>query len=404
MLSGKHIILGVSGGIAAYKSATLIRELVKAGAEVQVIMTPAATQFITPLTLGTLSRREVITEMFPHDVSSAGHRPEHIDFALWADLMLIAPATADTIAKIAHGFADNFLTSTVLALRCPLAVSPSMDMDMYSNAATQHNIEILRHRGVKIIEPESGDLASGLSGPGRMPEPATIRKWVEELLAGAKKDFVGRRVLVTAGPTVEPIDPVRYLSNHSSGKMGFALASVAAERGAEVVLISGPVQLETPQGVRRVNVTTAKEMHGAVMDELPSADVLLMNAAVADFTPQHPEQQKIKRDRSGKTPRMLSLVSNPDILKEAGERKGCTLLVGFALETENGLDHARRKLQEKHLDLIVLNNALEPGAGFGTDTNAVTIIGATMEPISIPTMLKRDVAQRILDVARPMLR
>jgi phosphopantothenoylcysteine decarboxylase/phosphopantothenate--cysteine ligase len=403
LLAGKHIILGVSGGIAAYKSATLIRELVRAGAEVQVVMTPAATRFITPLTLGTLSRREVITEMFPTGGSHSNQWTAHIDLALWADLMVIAPATADMIARIAHGFADSFLAATVLALRCPLAVAPSMDMDMYGHAATQQNLATLRGRGVKIIEPESGELASGLHGPGRMPEPATLVSWVDELLTPITQDLKGRRVLVTAGPTVEPIDPVRYLSNHSSGKMGFSLAAAAAERGADVTLISGPVHLETPHGVRRVDVTTGKEMHIAVMRELSSANLLLMNAAVADFTPEHPEQKKIKRDRSTQTARTLSLVGNPDILKEAGERKGRTVLVGFALETENGVVHARAKLVEKNLDLIVLNNALESGAGFKTDTNVVTIIGRMGDPVSLPRMPKSDVAHHILDAVVPLL-
>jgi phosphopantothenoylcysteine decarboxylase/phosphopantothenate--cysteine ligase len=405
VLAGKHILLGVSGGIAAYKSAQLVRELVKAGAEVQVIMTPAAENFVTPLTLGTLSRREVITEMFPaHAGAGSRQWTAHIDLALWADLMLVAPATADIIAKIAHGFADTFLTTIVLALRCPLAVSPSMDVDMYRNAATQANIAQLRSRGVRIIEPETGELASGLHGPGRMPEPAVLAEWIGGLLDDQPRDLEGRNVLVTAGPTVEPIDPVRYISNHSSGRMGFALAAVAAERGAHVTLIAGPVHLETPPGVRRIDVTTAKEMHAAVFREFDATDILLMNAAVADYSPSSPSPRKIKRDKSSQGGMVLELSANPDILREAGLRKKNQVLVGFALETENGIEHAKAKLAEKHLDIIVLNNALQPGAGFGIDTNIVTIIESSGEPKTFPKMAKREVARRILDSAALLLR
>src|SRR5512140_907191 len=404
-LSGKHILLGVSGGIAAYKIAFLVRDLVKAGAEVQVIMTDAATHFITPLTLGTLSRREVITEMFPRVPSDATAQwTAHIELGLWGDIMLVAPASANTIAKIAHGFADNFLTTLVLALRCPLAVAPSMDVDMYRNVATQQNLARLRERGVHVLEPESGELASGLMGPGRLPEPAAIVHWLGGLLVEERTDLQGRKVLVTAGPTHEPIDPVRYVGNRSSGKMGFALAATAIRRGAEVTLISGPVHLPTPPGVRRIDVTTAREMARAVQEEFPRTDVLIMTAAVADFSPVHPADEKIKREAIPGDRMTLEMEKNPDILRGAGERKGRQVLVGFALETSNGLQNARQKLAAKHLDAVVLNDPTEEGAGFGTDTNVVTILMADGRVDRLPQMSKLAVAEEILNRVAPLLR
>ena len=397
MLAGKHILLGVSGGIAAYKSALLVREFVKAGADVQVLMTPAATQFITPLTLGTLSQREVLIEMFPHRPDSPKQQwTAHIDVALWADIMLVAPATADIIAKIAHGFADSFLTATTLALRCPLAVTPSMDVDMYHHPATQQNIETLRSRGVHILEPDTGPLASGLHGAGRLPEPASIALWIDGILSA--QDLVNKRVVVTAGPTHEPLDPVRYLGNASSGLMGFSLARAAAQRGAQVTLIAGPVHLATPPAVRRIDVTTAHEMHDAVMKVFPESDILVMSAAVADFSPVQYLDHKIKREDLKNDQLTVVLKKNPDILKAAGEqRRASQILVGFALETDNGIEHARKKLASKHLDLIVLNNPHEEGAGFGTETNVVTILSANGAADRLPKMPKTDVAHRILD-------
>ena len=403
-LTGKHILLGVSGGIAAYKAAFLVRDFVKAGAEVQVVMTEAATHFVTPLTLGTLSRREVITEMFPRVPSEATTQwTAHIDLALWADIMLVAPATANTLAKIAYGFADNFLTTLVLALRCPLAVAPSMDVDMYRNTATQQNLALLRDRGVHVLEPESGELASGLVGPGRMPEPATLLHWVEGLLVELRTDLQGKKILVTAGPTQEPIDPVRYVGNRSSGKMGFAIAAAAAKRGAEVTLISGPVHLSTPPGVRRIDVTTAREMARAVQDEFPATDVLIMTAAVADFSPVNPAEDKIKRETIAGDRLTLEMEKNPDILRGAGERKARQVLVGFALETSNGLQNARQKLAAKHLDAVVLNDPTEEGAGFGTDTNIVTILMADGRVDRLPQMSKLAVAEEILNRVAPLL-
>ncbi len=398
MLTGKHILLGVTGGIAAYKSALLVREFVRAGAEVQVVMTPSATQFVTPLTFATLSRRDVIIEMFPPSPDQPTSQwTKHIDLGIWADCMLIAPATANTIAKIAAGMADNFLTSLVLALRGPLVVAPTMDVDMYNNVATQHNIGVLRSRGVHIVEPDAGELASGLSGPGRLPETAVLVEAVTNVLRGMAKDLTGKRVLVTAGPTQEPIDPVRYLGNRSSGKMGFAIARAAALRGAQVTLIAGPVALPTPPGVQRVDVQTAHEMADAVADHFDACDVLVMAAAVADFAPAAPADSKIKRETLGTDRFVIECVKNPDILRTAGEKRTHQVLVGFALETDNGLEHARKKRAGKKLDLIVLNDPRVEGAAFGSETNVVTLIGSDDMPEALPRMSKHDVAQRILD-------
>jgi phosphopantothenoylcysteine decarboxylase/phosphopantothenate--cysteine ligase len=405
VLKGKHILLGVTGGIAVYKSALLVREFVRAGAEVQVIMTRAAAQFVTPLTFGTLSQREVVMDMYPdHPGETAASWTRHIDLALWGEVMVIAPATANTIAKIVHGLADNFLTSLVLALRCPLAVAPAMDVDMYRNPVTQQNIGLLRQRGVTIIEPDTGELASGLSGPGRLPEPAVIVEAVRRILAGRIKDFAGKKVLVTAGPTHEPLDPVRYLGNRSSGKMGFSIARAAAHRGAEVTLIAGPVVLPTPPHVRRIDVTTAREMHEAVLPAFTTTDVLIMAAAVADFAPVQTASQKIKRETFTGDSFSIACAKNPDILQSAAERKASQILVGFALETTNDLEHARRKLTAKGLDLIVANNPTEEGAGFGSDTNVVTLITPDGRADRLPRQTKFDAANVILDRILPMLR
>jgi len=404
MLTGKHILLGVTGGIAAYKSAVLVRECVRAGAEVQVVMTRSAAQFVTPLTFSTLSRREVIIDMFPGPGGQAsGQWTAHIDLGMWADVMLIAPATANTLAKVASGIADNFLTTLVLALRCPLVVAPAMDVDMWLHEATQRNISVLRETGVRVIEPETGELASGLSGPGRLPEPAAIVGYLEKFLEGAHQDLRGKRVLVTAGPTHEPIDPVRYIANSSSGKMGFALAAAAAQRGAEVTLISGPVHLHTPRQVRRIDVVTAAEMLEAARREFPATDLLLMAAAVADFAPMAPSTSKVKREAIAGDRVTLELVKNPDILKVLGREKTHQVLVGFALETDDGEEHARRKLEAKNLDAIVLNNPREEGAGFGTDTNIVTILLADGTRERLPRMMKLEVADEILNRIAPLL-
>ena len=403
MLTGKRILLGVTGGIAAYKSAFLVREFVRAGAEVQVVMTPAAAEFITPLTMGTLSRRDVAIDMFPRPEGGAASPLRHIELALWGDVMLIAPATANTIAKIVHGAADNLLTTLVLALRCPLVVAPAMDVDMYLNEATRANIAALRETGCTVLEPDEGELASGLAGPGRMPGVDRLVAAVENVLEHAGRDFEGKRVLVTAGPTHEPIDPVRFIGNRSSGKMGFAVAAAAATRGARVTLISGPVSLRTPRNVRRVDVRTAREMAAAVTEEFPSADLLVMAAAVADFAPVHEAAHKIKREESAGRSLVLELAENPDILKTLGAARRRQVIVGFALETDNGEANARKKLAAKNLDMIVLNNPLEEGAAFGGDTNVVTIIGASPDAERLPRMAKIDVAHVLLSRALPLM-
>ena len=404
MLTGRHIVLGVTGGIAAYKSAHLVRELIRGGAEVQVVMTHAATQFITPLTLSTLSRREVIVDMFPPSPDQPTMQwTKHIDIALWGDVMLLAPASANTIAKIAYGIADNFLTTLVLALRCPLVLAPSMDVDMYGNEATQRNIAALRESGCHIIEPESGELASGLHGAGRLPDVDHLVRELAKVLEAAHRDFRGKRVLVTAGPTHEAIDPIRYISNRSSGKMGFALAAAAAQRGADVTLISGPVHLHTPLTVRRIDVTTAREMTAAVEREFPAADLLVMAAAVADFSPAHVSATKIKREEQTGDSMTLALSKVPDILKAIAPSKGKRVVVGFALETDDGVANAQRKLAAKNLDFIVLNNPRDAGAGFGIDTNIVTIIRPDAKPEQLPRAPKIDVAHAILTRAVPLL-
>ncbi len=405
MLTGKRILLGVTGGIAAYKTAFLVREFVRAGAEVQVVMTHAATQFITPLTMTTLSKRDVIIDMFPPSPDQPAHQPtRHIDLALWGDVMLIAPATANTIAKIAHGVADNFLTTLILALRCPLIIAPAMDVDMYLNDATRKNIALLRETGCTVLEPDSGELASGLSGPGRMPEAVRLYDEVVKSLNNSRRDLAGKTVLVTAGPTYEPIDPVRFIGNRSSGRMGFAVAAAAAQRGANVTLISGPVSLNTPRNVRRLDVSTAREMGAAVMAEFPSADLLVMTAAVADFAPALSFQQKIKREQNPGGKLVLELSESPDILEAAAAKKTRQMIIGFALETENGVENARKKLASKNLDIIVLNNPLVEGAGFGTDTNVVTVITASGEVEELPLMQKIDVANKLLSRAAAGLR
>jgi phosphopantothenoylcysteine decarboxylase/phosphopantothenate--cysteine ligase len=404
MVKGRRILLGVSGGIAAYKAALLVRELVKAGAEVQVIMTRSAAQFITPLTLSTLSKRPVIIEMFPSvSEQSMEQWTKHIDLAVWADVMLIAPASANTLAKIAHGLADNFLTTLVLALRCPLMVAPSMDVDMYQNEQTQRNIDTLKELGCHVIDPERGELASGLEGPGRLPEPAKLFMAIDELLGKVYQDLRGKKLLVTAGPTQEPIDPVRYIGNRSSGKMGFAIANAAAQRGCEVTLVSGPVQLRTPRNTRRIDVQTAHEMEREVLNAFEETDGLIMAAAVADFAPAETLEMKMKREAYGSSTLSLSLKRNPDILLQAAKRKSHQVLVGFALETDNEIENAKKKLTSKHLDMVVLNNPTEEGAGFGTDTNIITLIAADGSVQRLPKMSKFDVANEILNRIKPLL-
>ncbi len=395
-ISGKKIILGVCGSIAAYKSAFLLRELQRADAEVRVVMTPSAANFIAPLTFSALSRSQVYMDMFPEKSTSMG--TWHIDLGLWADAMIIAPVTASTIAKLAHGIADNFLTSLVLALRAPLVIAPAMDVDMFVHPATASNIAKLMERGVHVIQPEEGELASGLSGKGRLPEVDTIMKYMNDFFLGYHRDLAGKKVLVTAGPTQEPIDAVRFISNRSSGKMGFAVAAAAANRGAEVRLITGPVGLETPQNVSRENVGTAEEMFTALERNVDWCDVLVMTAAVSDYRAENIPDRKIKKDEFAGGKASVSLVENTDILKALAPRKGNRLFVGFALETDNVIDNAKRKLKSKSLDAIVVNNPRVEGAGFGTETNKVTIIsGRDESQTDLPMLSKYEVADRIFD-------
>ncbi len=400
-LRGKHIIVGVTGSIAAYKSALLVRELVKAGAEVRVIMTPSACEFITPLTLATLSQADVVLDMFPQDRAKGTW---HIHLGVWADLMIVAPASANTIAKLAHGMADNALTALALAVRCPLMVAPAMDTDMYVHVATQENIAILRRRGAGIIEPESGELASGLVGPGRLPDMPVLMEAITAHFAAHAGDLAGVPILVTAGPTHEAIDPVRYIGNRSSGKMGFAIAAAAARRDATVTLVAGPVALATPPGVDRIDVASAEEMHAEVMKRADAQKISVLSAAVADFTPAHPAEQKIKKSGNNAAGMQLDLRRTPDILRSLGERKGGMVLVGFALETENGRANAERKLREKNADMIVLNNPLTEGAAFGGDTNVATLIFADGNVEELSVMTKSALADIILDRALALRR
>ena len=397
MLAGKKILIGITGGISVYKMCTAVRLFKKAGAEVRIMMTHSATQFVTPLTFSTLSQEEVVVSHWPSDPNSSTNLGvKHIDYGLWADVMLIAPATANTIAHLAHGYAEDVLGSTVLALRCPLVVSPSMDVDMWENAATQENLATLRSRGSFIIPPASGELASGLVGAGRLPEPEVIVSFVENVLDKTPRDLSGKKILVTAGPTFEPIDPVRFIGNRSSGKMGFAIANAAALRGAEVTLVSGPVSLGTPKRVHRVDVDTAEQMFHAVNTHSANSHIVIMAAAVADYTPKNVADQKIKKE-SGGTELTLQLRSTKDILKSLGESKGKKILVGFALETENELAHAKEKLAKKNLDLIVMNSTNDEGAAFGSDTNVVTLIDKNGTTIKLEKMAKFDVATEILN-------
>ena len=394
MLKGKHIILGITGGIAAYKCATLTRLLVKAGAEVQVIMTPNAKQFIQPLTLSTLSGKPVISEFF---TANTGQWNSHVDLGLWADALIIAPATASTIGKMANGVADNMLVTTYLSAKAPVFVAPAMDLDMMRHPSTVRNLELLRSYGNHIIEPAEGELASHLIGKGRMEEPENILKALDRFFA-AKEDLKGKRVLITAGPTVEKIDPVRYISNFSSGKMGFALAEECACRGAEVTLVAGLVTLKTPEGnIERIDVTTAVEMHDAVMKSLPESDAVILCAAVADYRVENVADSKIKREKTQNP--VIQLTPNPDIARAVGQAKRPDqVTVGFALETDNEQANAQGKLERKNLNFIVMNSLRDKNAGFQVDTNKVTIITDRGETIEGECKSKRDVARDITDV------
>ncbi len=393
-LSGKHIVLGITGSIAAYKACTLIRLFIKAGAEVQVVITPAGKEFITPITLSALTSKPVVSEFFSQ---RDGTWNSHVSLGLWADVMVVAPATAATIGKMAHGIADNMLLTTYLSMKAPTFVAPAMDLDMFAHPATQENLETLRRRGVRIVEPASGELASHLVGKGRMEEPEQIFDAVARFLtaADAPKPLAGRRVLITAGPTFERIDPVRFVGNFSTGKMGFALARVCAEAGADVTLVAGPVALPTPHpDIRRIDVESAEEMHAAAVAAFPEHDAAILCAAVADFTPRHRADEKLKREGNDL---VLHLRPTPDIAAALGRMKRADQrLVGFALETTNELSNAEGKLQRKNLDFIVLNSLRDAGAGFAVDTNKVTLIDATGRE-ELPLKSKADVAKDIIN-------
>lgn len=368
LLEGKRILLGVSGSIAAYKSAFIVREFIKAGAEVQVIVTPSAKDFVTPLTLGTLSKRPVLEHLVKDEAHGVWNN--HVEIGLWADLFLVAPATANTLSRMAHGEADNLLLTTYLSARCPVYFAPAMDVDMHAHDANQENIRKLEARGNIQIPSESGELASGLHGNGRMAEPGHIISFIESHLS-EQAPLRGKKVLITAGPTYEAIDPVRFIGNHSSGKMGYALAREARNLGATVTLVSGPVHLEAPRGVTLVKVQSATEMYEATTSRFAEADIAILSAAVADFRPKDVAKEKIKKQEASLT---LSLEKTEDILRALGKQKVHQYLVGFALETANELENAKAKLKAKNCDLIVLNSLRTAGAGFGHDTNQVTLI------------------------------
>ena len=382
---------------------TVVRLMKKAGASVRVLMTQSATQFVTPLTFSTLSQEEVLTSLWPeNNRTSTRTGVEHIKLGLWADAMLIAPATANMVAKIAHGIADDVISSTVLALRCPLLIAPAMDVDMYLNEATQNNLSVLRERGHHVLLPADGELASGLVGPGRLPEPDAIMAFVESIIEKTPLDLKEKKILVTAGPTYEPIDPVRFIGNRSSGKMGFAIANAAAQRGANVTLISGPVALGTPKNVSRIDVETAEQMLDAVTKQAKKCDAIIMAAAVADYALKKPASNKIKKNEStqGLT---LELQPTSDILRGLGAKKNGTVLVGFALETQDEVKNAKEKLRKKNLDLIVLNSTRDEGSAFGSDTNVVTIISKDGKTEKLSKMPKFDVAVEILNRVATLL-
>ena len=393
MLRNKHIILGITGSIAAYKAAYIIRGLVKKGAEVQVVITPSGKEFITPLTLSTLSSHPVISEFFSN---LDGTWNSHVDLGLWADAMLIAPATASSIGKMAHGIADNMLITTYLSCKAPVFIAPAMDLDMFAHPSTQANLDLLRSYGNRIIEPASGELASHLVGKGRMEEP----DWIIEVLEAyfvAKQTLQHKKILITAGPTYEKIDPVRFIGNYSSGKMGFALAEACAERGAEVTLVAGPVSVETHHPlIQRVNVESAEEMYQAAMAAFPASDAAILCAAVADYRPDQVATQKLKRETEGEM--TLHLVPNKDIAASLGAiKRKEQVLVGFALETNDEAAHAADKLKRKNLDFIVLNSLRDAGAGFRCDTNKVTLLNQAGESKAFPLKSKQEVAADIVD-------
>lgn len=392
VLSGKHIVLGITGSIAAYKAAVLTRLLVRAGAEVQIVITPAGKEFITPITLSALSSHPVISEFFS---GRDGTWNSHVDLGLWADVMLIAPASASTIGKLAHGIADNMLITTYLSMKAPVFIAPAMDLDMFAHPSTTDNLDLLAQRGNFIIEPQSGELASHLVGKGRMEEPEAIVAVLEEYFS-TEQDYQGKHVLLTAGPTHEPIDPVRFIGNHSTGKMGIALANEFARRGAEVTLILGPSSLRPREEVRVLPVITAEEMLRVAEDNIGEADIAIFAAAVADYRPLHSSQEKLKRD--AKEDLQLELVRNPDIAATLGSwKRPNQYFVGFALESNAGFEEAKRKMAQKNLNAIVLNSLLDKGAGFACETNKVTLFDREGGIEAYELKSKEAVARDIVD-------
>lgn len=398
MLKGKNILLGVTGSIAAYKAAHLIRLLVKKGATVQALMTPAGKEFITPLTLSTLTGRPVYSDFFSE---KDGRWHSHVSLGLWADAMLIAPATASTMGKMAHGIADNLLVTCYMSCKAPVFIAPAMDLDMYAHPSTHANLDLLRSFGNYIIEPAAGELASGLVGKGRMDEPENIVAYLENYFA-SKQELNGKKVVITAGPTYEKIDPVRFIGNYSSGKMGFALAEACAEAGADVTLIAGPVDMKTiHSSIKRIDVESASQMYDATMAQTADANAVILCAAVADFTPVSRADEKIKREKEDM---IITLKPTQDIAAAVGaNKKEGQVLVGFALETQNEQNNAMAKLEKKNLDFIVLNSLRTPGAGFKVDTNQVTIIERNGNQTAFELKSKQSVAQDIVSVLKSYL-
>lgn len=391
MLQGKKILIGVTGSIAAYKSAVLTRLLVKAGADVKIVMTPASTDFISKLTLSTLSKNPVLSSFVKNE---DGEWNNHVDLGMWADLFVVAPASANTLAKMSQGICDNLLLATYLSARCPVAVAPAMDLDMFLHPTTQRSLEILKKDNTLIIDAEDGELASGLSGKGRMAEPENIFSFITNHFVNSGR-LAGKKALVTAGPTLEAIDPVRFISNHSSGKMGYAIAERLFSEGCEVFLVSGPSQIEAPAGVNLVRVNSADEMLSACLQKFNDSDIIVLSAAVADYKPANYSSGKIKKSEDSMS---LDLSKTPDIAKELGKRKkNGQFIVGFALETDNEIENARKKIKSKNFDLIVLNSLKDEGAGFGYDTNQVTIMDSNNNLHKFELKEKKEVAVDIVD-------
>jgi len=397
-LKDKHIVLGITGSIAAYKAASLARLLIKAGAEVQIVITPSGKEFITPVTLSALTGKPVVSEFF---TANDGTWHSHVDLGQWADLMLIAPATASTLGKMANGVADNMLITTYMSMKAPVMIAPAMDLDMFAHPATTRNLEILRSYGNLIIEPAAGELASHLIGKGRMEEPENILKAVEDFFL-KQESLSKKKVLITAGPTYEKIDPVRFIGNYSSGKMGFALAEECAQRGAEVTLVAGPVALKTSHpNIKRIDVESAEEMYNAAIKEFPSSDMAILCAAVADFRPAQQYNEKVKREGDLLN---ISLVPNKDIAATLGKmKKANQRLIGFALETNDEESNALKKIVKKNLDFIVLNSLNDSGAGFKYDTNKISILERSGAKRDFELKSKKDVATDIIDAASELI-